>query len=99
MIKENIDLEQLQIIQGEIISTEGKLTLKPDSEGFIRLRLEGATALMGGVKWSDDKYLVIDMLSDMDAMTTVDVIFFKDENDVDEEDRNILNYHMIPTKR
>ena len=99
MVKENINLAQLQIIQGEITAKENGITIKPDEDGFIKLRLEGDTALMGSVKWTEDKYLVIDMLSDMDAMTTVDLIFFKAGDNSDENDKSILNYHMIPTKR
>jgi hypothetical protein len=98
MKRENIDLFRLNIIQGDKLSDKGGLSLKPDRDRFIRLRLDGDTAFMGGVEWNDQKYLIIDMLSDMDAMTTVDVMFFKAEN-ADKNEQNIIKYHMIPTKR
>ncbi|NMB96562.1 MAG: hypothetical protein GYA02_08115 [Clostridiaceae bacterium] len=99
MIKENINLALLQIIQGEAILKEGELTIKPDGNGFIKLRLESDTALMGDVEWTENKHLVIDILSDMDAMTTIDLIFFKTGDNSGESEKNVLNYHMIPTKR
>ena len=98
MKKENIDLFQLKMIRGKILPKKENLTLQPEEDGFIRLRLDGEAARMGGVKWSSDKYLVIDMLSDMDAMTTVDVTFFREGNG-NSKDANTLSYHMIPTKR
>jgi len=95
-IKENIDLKELALLEGKIIIDEEPMTLMPDENGFIRLRISGVKANMCGIQWTDQKYLVIDMLADMDAMSTVDVIFSK----ADEEPGNsTLTYEMIPTKR
>lgn len=97
MIKENLDVKNLTFLQGEAEVSEEGLVIKPDKEGFIRIRLSGGKARMGGVHWTDQKYLVIDMLSDMDALTPVDVIFYK--QDTADAEENILDYQMIPTKR
>jgi hypothetical protein len=97
MLKEKIDFKKLQLLQGEITcSEEAVLSINPDENGYIRLGIVGEKAKMGSVSWTDDKYLVIDMLSDIDAMTTVDIIFYKA---CENSESNVLNYEMIPTKR
>jgi hypothetical protein len=95
-LKENIDLMKWQLLQGEIMTKEDALNIKPDENGFIRLSISGEKAKMGNVQWTEEKYLVIDMMSDMDAMTTVDVIFYKEG---ETSENSILKYDMIPTKR
>ena len=76
MKKQRISLDLWQILQGTGQLDGEELLLKPDSGGFIRMELKGEPAGMGGVKWTPEQYLVIDLLADMDAMTTVDVCFF-----------------------
>ncbi len=98
MSKQTIQLEQWKFLQGTGVKDAEGLLAKPDAEGFIRLELTGEKSRMGGVSWTPEQYLVIDMLADMDAMTTVDVLFFK-EKPLEEGERNTLNYHMIPTRR
>lgn len=96
--KESCPLAQWEMLQGDgRIDGEG-LLLHPNADGFIRLRLTGEPSKLGGICWSPEKYLIIDMLSDMDAMSTVDVLFFKKQS-AQEKENNKLNYQMIPTKR
>lgn len=98
MKKQRISLDLWQILQGTGQLDGEELLLKPDSGGFIRMELKGEPAGMGGVKWTPEQYLVIDLLADMDAMTTVDVCFFP-EHPAEKDEKNVLNYHMIPTRR
>lgn len=98
MNKDKLSLEHWKILQGTGASDQEGMLLKPDADGFIRMELKGEPARMGGVSWTPEQYLVIDMLADMDAMTTVDVSFFK-EHPQEENEKNVLNYHMIPTRR
>ena len=96
--KEGCPLGQWEILQGDgAIDGEG-LLLHPDKEGFIRLRLGGKPAEMGGIRWSPEKYLLVDMLLDMDSISTVDAVFFK-EHPANPEEKNTLGYWMIPTRR
>jgi hypothetical protein len=98
MGKQKIPLEAWETIQGSAALDESGLRIQPDPDGFVRLQLKGETARMGGVSWTPEHYLIIDMLADMDAMTTVDIVFFK-EHPSEEKEENVLNYHMIPTRR
>ncbi|MDP4151902.1 MAG: beta-galactosidase [Bacillota bacterium] len=97
-MKQNIDLEKFRIVQGLTISKASGLSLKPDKDGYIRLRLEGDAGKLGGEIWDDDKYLIIDMLADMDAMANIDLLFFKAEK-TDPNEKNCINCRMIPTRR
>ena len=65
MSKQTIQLEQWKFLQGTGVKDAEGLLAKPDAEGFIRLELTGEKSRMGGVSWTPEQYLVIDMLADM----------------------------------
>lgn len=96
-MKEPLSLADFSILTGAGQLDGGVLTLRPDTDGFIRLRLDGEQAGMGGARWSKAKLLIIDMKSDMDAMTTIDLLFYKKGKH--EETPSQFGYHMIPTRR
>lgn len=108
MKKESIQFSQWKVLRGKHRPNNEEWVLQPDEDGFIRLRIDGDTARMGGVNWSSDRYLVIDMTSDMDAVTTVDISFFGNtgmctedggkKEDSKREDSK-LSYQMLPAKR
>lgn len=98
MKKELIDLKQFYLAQGTAVPSDEGLTINPDKDGFIRLRLEGETGEMGGLHWADCRYLIIDMLADMDAQALIDVCFEK-ADPLPDENRGIINYEMLPTRR
>ncbi|HEY8422096.1 MAG TPA: beta-galactosidase [Thermoclostridium sp.] len=95
--EEKINLSELEILKGRKQISNGHMVLTPDEEGFIRVKLSGEKAKMCGLEWTEEKYLVIDMLADMDAMASVDVMFYS--NNSNEPERILINYRMIPTKR
>lgn len=98
MSKKSIDLKALAVLQGSATFGTDGLSLLPDGDGFIRLRLEGEAGKLGGVEWSDELYLIVDMLADMDAMTNIDLLFFKAQGALENE-KNCINCRMIPTRR
>ncbi|MDF2986542.1 MAG: Beta-galactosidase [Eubacterium sp.] len=98
MNKQNIDLKKFRLLQGTELNGEEMLVIKPDDDGFIRLRLQGATAEMGDVNWGIYRYFIVDMLADMDSQMLLDFRFEKAEPAKGEE-TGYINYEMLPTRR
>lgn len=98
MKKEWIDLKKFHVSQGTVLPAKDGLVIRPGEDGFIRLRLEGKTAEMGGMHWMDFRYFIVDMIADMDAQMLIDFCFEK-ENQLPEEKRGFINYEMVPTRR
>lgn len=98
MKKERIDLHNFFLAHGAGMPSEEGLVVKPADDGFIRLRLEGKTAEMGGVDWKAYRYFIVDMLADMDAQLLVDFCFEK-ARPAEGEKRGYINYEMLPTRR
>lgn len=73
------------------VQSDGML-LEPDQERFIKMRVSIKDS---DVVWSNYRYLVIKLLSDMDALTTIEFKFYKENNT---NPSNILRYQMIPTR-
>ena len=84
-------VSSLSVFRGrEGTSAEGRFFL-PDAEGFIGLKLNNLDT-----SWTDDKYIVLDILIDTEAMPTVELRFFNKDQKIAPAS---LNYHMIPTRR
>lgn len=98
MKKERIDLSNFNLSNGTLLSEGDCLVVKPGDDGFIRLRLEGNTAEMAGVCWTQHRYFMVDMIADMDAQMLVDFCFEKAEPE-EGEGRGYLNYEMLPQRR
>lgn len=98
MKKEWIDLRKIHLSHGTELLAEEGLAIKPGDDGYIRLRIEGETAEMGGVNWREYRYFIVDMLADMDSQMLVD-FYFEKENTVEGEERGFINYEMLPTRR
>ncbi len=97
MTKVQIPRECMTIVQGRVCAHNEALTVAP-SEDLVRIRMEGASGTFAGIDWSRYRYLVLDMLSDMDAETNLHVYFEKEQPDPGEQ-RNYLMYQMIPGRR
>jgi len=98
MKKEPIDLKKFYLAQGTAVPSSEKLVIHPDKDGFIRLRLEGEIGKIAGLNWADCRYLIVDMLADMDTQALIDVCFEK-TNPQPGEKRGVINYEMLPTRR
>lgn len=98
MKKESIDFKEIRLAQGTPASIGDSLKVFPDKDGFIRLRMEGEAGRIAGIRWADFRYLIVDMLADMDAQTLINVGFEKAEPRPGEE-RGVISYEMLPSRR
>lgn len=100
IVREKIAMDQWKILQGSITETGDALKAVPDQNGVVRLRIEGETAGMAGVKWSSDKWLIVDMLADMDSVVSVQFPFYQEgEVIAPYESEHMLSYRLIPLRR
>ena len=99
-VQERIAIDQWKVLRGSVLESGGVLRLAPDQEGSVRLRIEGETAAMAGVRWSADKWLIVDMLADMDSVVSVQFPFYrKGEVIPSGESRHMLSYRLLPMRR
>lgn len=99
-MQERITADRWKILQGSLAEAGEALKLLPDQEGVVRLRIEGETAKMAGVQWSSDKWLLVDMLADMDSVVSIQFVFYrKGEVIAPEESNHMLSYRLIPLRR
>lgn len=95
--RERIDLSALAIIKGCKVSSPEGLTILPAPEGVV-LELAGPSAGMGGVTWTPEKFVVLELQADMQSMARIDLNFFAAANPGETVDL-CLNYAMIPNHR
>lgn len=93
-MNDRIDLSQLKLLTGTMVNGSEWPTILPDAEGVFVLSLNKASA---GVRWSSDRFLVLDMHADMDRMAVVYYDFVEHRP----EGEKILStrYFMIPGRR
>ncbi len=87
-MQERITADRWKILQGSLAEAGEALKLLPDQEGVVRLRIEGETAKMAGVQWSSDKWLLVDMLADMDSVVSIQFVFYRKGEVIAPEESN-----------
>lgn len=97
MSHESIDLGALAVIKGCFADSPEGLRILP-ADGEIVLELAGETARMGGVTWTPEKFVVLELLADIDSVARVELDFFDRENGGDKQDLR-MGYGMIPLQR
>ena len=98
MKKYSIAASSFTAKQGTVRYAGDTAVFSPDADGFIRLRLEGKTGTFAGADWAQYRYLIVDMLADMDAQALINVSFEK-ASPLPGEEPGTLIYEMIPTRR
>ena len=98
MNKSLVPLQAFTVKQGSFKIHGESITCFPDSEGLIRLRLDGNSGRFSGIDWSRFRYFIVDMLADMDSQTLVNVSFEK-TSPLPNEAPGTMLYEMVPTRR
>ena len=93
-------MDQWEILQGSVAEMGKAVRLAPDQDGVVRMRIEGETAAMAGVRWSPEKWLIVDMLADMDSVVSIQFPFYQKGEDIPSgESCHMLAYRLIPLRR
>lgn len=93
----SIALDQLRILRGTGGMKGQALTVLPDEEGRICIRLEHDAASSKQAGWTKQHYLVLDMQAEMDAMAVINLEFYRARGQ--EDGNHTISYQMVPTKR
>jgi len=94
---ERIVLSALSLVKGSGVPAPAGLAVLPAAEG-VAFELTGPAAAMGGVTWTPDKFIVLELQADMQSMARIDLNFFDAANPGDAVDL-CLNYAMVPNHR
>lgn len=99
-MQERIAIDQWEILQGSVAGMGKAVRLVPDQDGVVRMRIEGETAAMAGVRWSPEKWLIVDMLADMDSVVSIQFPFYQKGEEIPPgESCHMLSYRLIPLRR
>ena len=91
MDKKPLPLHSFELTEGSLLQQQPHLTLAPSAEGFVSLRQQVQD-------WAAYRYLVVEMLVEMDSQAPVEVLFEK-ANPRPDEKPGSAQYEMIPTRR
>ncbi len=96
--RETIALSAWTVLKGTPTPVAEGLAIVPAESGDVVLELAGDTARMGGIDWTEEKYVVLELQADMQSMVRTNLEFFAADNPGDKVDL-CLNYSLIPNHR